>query len=423
MTGTYHTPESSSSLLLDVLFGLTIAALFSGLNWRLGGIKVQLADLLSLISVFVVMLRGFVTPRIALTLVVFLSAYLLIFCVSGFSVSVVNGLKELVQAALALLFLLAIFGHYRSHSSERFLLIATALMVAVMMYNIGWHISEGFYVGWKRLNEPKAIFVVLPLLLMILFDRFGRHRRTLFIGASVIAAALILLSGERKAYLIAVLALAVWTGVSSLRYLAVAALVTPLLLPIAALDEGGYVHRQLESFSSALTNRAEQASTSELFEVGRAATLSDAQREFTHRIARSMWEKQPIFGIGTGAYDIAMQRYSSLPDAFRVGIHGEFYRALFENGIVGLAFYIAYWIAVALSLTFAWQSGNSMGNRNLSRIKLLCTVTFFIYCSAEASKGLTILCLCALPFVLAVRARHAVGRDLERAAGGWRLLA
>lgn len=405
---------SGSATFVDVLFGVTIAALFSGLNHQLGGVKVQLSDVLAAITIFVVVLRGFSTPRIAPPLTISLLAYLLLFCVSAFLVDTVNGLKESAQAVLIFSFLFVLFGYYRTHSATRLLAVGSFLIVAVLAYNIGWHVLHGFYTGWKHLNEPKAIFILLPMLLILLFNRFGHQRRALFVAASVIAGAIILLSGERKAYMFALVALIIWTGAASLRYLSAAALVVSLFLAAGVLDQTGYLNRQLGSFSNALNTRIELVSTSELFNERRPSTLSDAQREFTRRTAKSMWEKSPMFGIGTGGYAAAMREKYSIPAEFRVGIHGEFYRALYENGIVGLLLYVAFWIAVCASLIVSWGQLKQVEGGKLQRIKLLCTVMFLIYCSSEASKGLTVMSICALPFIFAVLPQCMPAQRLRR---------
>ncbi len=84
------------------------------------------------------------------------------------------GIKELIQIALLFGFLFVAFGYYRTRSTDRVLILAAVLIVAVLVYNVAWHVAHGEYVGWKQLNEPKTVFTVLPLLLILLVARFGR---------------------------------------------------------------------------------------------------------------------------------------------------------------------------------------------------------------------------------------------------------
>ncbi len=106
------------------------------------------------------------------------------------------------------------FGYYRtSLDGSRADLGDGADLSPCSSANVAWHVARGEFVGWKQLNEPKTVFTVLPLLLILLAARFGGPRRQLlFVLAACAAGVVILLSGERKAYLFAVLALAIWAG-------------------------------------------------------------------------------------------------------------------------------------------------------------------------------------------------------------------
>jgi O-antigen ligase len=128
--------------------------------------------------------------------------------------------------------------------------------------------------------------------------------------------------------------------------------------------------------------------------------MSNAQREISNRLAAAKWEKRPVLGIGTNAFDIAIRQEVSIPATFRTGIHGEFYRALYENGIVGLGLYMALWITAFATIALAWPMTKAAGDPGLNKIKLLCVTMFLIYCAFEASKGLTLACICALPFIV-----------------------
>lgn len=401
--------QKSSSILVDALVGIAIAALFSGLNYNLGAVKIQLSDILAALCVFLIMLRGFTTPRMSKFLLTVLAAYLLLFSVSALAVGVVSGMKEIVQSVLAFSFLFVCFGYYRTHSIKRLLAIASALTLLILLYNIGWHIAQGKYVSWKQLNEPKTVFTVLPLLLILLFTHFeGQKRRAVFFIGFVAAAVIILLSGERKAYIFAVAAMLVWTAPINWRHGIAAVLILPVLWMAALQDQSGYLDRQIASFKEAFSeNGRAKASLANLLDANRPTTMSNAQREISQRLAHSMWQKKPLLGIGTNAFKEAIKQDTSLPVGFRLGIHGEFYRALYENGIVGLALYCTLWLGALVRIVSMWPSTKAVGDSDLNKIKLLCIAMFLIYCAFEASKGLTLLCICALPFIVALAPRLA----------------
>ncbi len=85
-----------------------------------------------------------------------------------------------------------------------------------------------------------------------------------------------------------------------------------------------------------------------------------------------------------------------------MNIHGEFYRALYENGIVGLSLYVACWVAAFGTICLQWSQMTGSGQGQVNRIRLLCVTMFILYCAFEASKELTQICIRALPFVCAL---------------------
>jgi hypothetical protein len=407
---------SRPSRTMDWAFALTIAALFSGLNQHIGPAKVQMADLLMIATIATVVMRDFATPRVSRPLACLLAVYLLIYVISAFSADLGTGIKEILQIGLSLAFLTAAFGYYRTRSTDRFVVLVSLLIGVILVYNIAWHLFQGRYVGWKSLNEPKTAFILLPMILILNVDRFGRGGRSapLFVLLAALAGLVILLSGERKAYLFAVAALVIWNGPRGLwRYVLVAAVLAPLVAMVVSADRTSYLGRQVASLSEAFTEKAdtlETASVSTLLDDRRPSTLSNVQRELSERVARSMWEKEPVWGIGTGAFAAAIKRETSLPEVFRMNIHGEFQRALYENGVVGLVAYASLWLTAFAAIAWRWSATTARGDPSLNRIKLACVVMFLIYCGFEASKGLTLLCICVLPFLVALPPRNAQGR-------------
>ena len=347
-------------------------------------------------------------------MVVILLIYLCLFSFSALFVGTISGIKEVIQSVLMLSFVFVAFGYYRTRSADRLLLLASVLILGVLAYNIAWHVSQGQYVSWKRLNEPKTTFTLLPLLVILLSNRFGIDRsRLLFYVAFSAAAVVIFLSGERKAYIVAMAAFAIWTSPINWRHLIALTVAIPLIWAGASADGTGYLSRQISSLTSAAPSDVGAPSTAFLLDERRPTTWSTAQREFTNRLAMSMWEKHPVLGIGTNRFAAAINQDSSIPEVFRLGIHGEFYRALFENGILGLALYVALWVGAYVRIMLAWASTKAAARNDLNKIKLLCVTMFGIYCATEASKGLTLLCICLLPFLVSLPT-HAFQRTMMR---------
>jgi len=64
--------------------------------------------------------------------------------------------------------------------------------------------------------------------------------------------------------------------------------------------------------------------------------------------------------------------------------------------------YSALWIGTVGRIFLAWRSISANGDGNLNKIKLLTVVMLLIYCAFEASKTLTIVAICMLPYVALV---------------------
>jgi hypothetical protein len=395
------------SVFMDVMFSVTIASLFSGIRAYVGPVKVQLSDLLALITIFVTFLRGFATPRLSIVTLLSLFAYLLFYCISALFVQFSMGITKMVQLLCIFTWLLVVFGYYRTRSTDRLLIISAVLIVVVLAANVGWHIARGQYVAWKQLNEPKTIFILLPLILILLFDRFERSwRQPLPLVAVLLSAAIIFMSGERKAYIFGTVALLVWSGpLKMLRYGAAALLAVPILLLLvdgSSPGKAGYLQRQIASFEVLISGaNTQQLTDSQLLDESRPTTMSNAEREYTNRHARALWWKQaPLFGIGTNEYELQMRNESSVPILFRMGIHGGFFRALYENGVFGLELYIAIWICAFSCALMSLPQARELGAMRFFTIKMLTLVMLLIYCSFESDKGLIYYATCMLPFVV-----------------------
>jgi hypothetical protein len=395
------------SVFMDVMFGITIASLFCGVRAYVGSVKVQLSDVLALIAIFVTFLRGFATPRLSIVTLLSLCAYLLFYCISALFVQFSMGITKMVQLFCIFTWLFVIFGYYRTRSTDRLLIISAALIVVVLAINVGWHVARGQYVAWKQLNEPKTIFTLMPLILILLFDRFDRvWRQPLPLLAVLASAVIIFMSGERKAYIFGIVALLVWSGpLKMLRYSAIALLAVPILLFLAegsSPTKAGYLQRQVASFGVLVSGaKTQQLTDSQLLDESRPTTMSNAEREYTNRHARALWwNHAPLIGIGTNEYEIAMRSESSVPIMFRMGIHGGFFRALYENGILGLELYIAVWICAFICALMSWPEAREFRAKRFFTIKMLALVMLLIYCSFESDKGLIFYATCILPFVV-----------------------
>ncbi len=416
---------------MDALFGVAIAALFSGIHHVFGSVKVQLADILAILAVFLAVLKGITTPRISHMALVTLLLFLLYYLISALFVRPSMAVVKGVQFLLVFSFLFSVFGYYRTRSSNRLLIIVTILILTILVVSVGWYVAHGQFVGWKALNEPKTIFTLLPLVMVLVFNRFPLTWRPPWpLLAVCVCALVIFLSGERKAYLFALVALLIWAGPrKAWLYSLLPVIAIPIFWLAASADRTGYLHRQVTSLEASFSGQPVQdVSEAQLIDEHRPTTLSNAEREFTNRRAEAMWRRVPLLGIGTHAFEIQAEQDTSVPEAFRLGIHGEFYRALYENGLIGLMLYIAVWLVNFVCILTMWRATKEAGNPALNKIKLLCAAMILIYSAFESEKELMAYAICSLPFILGLVPRDprlayagaANGRYFSRSDALWR---
>ncbi|MDU8945535.1 O-antigen ligase family protein [Ovoidimarina sediminis] len=271
-------------------------------------------------------------------------SFLLLSSVLAFAISFRNGLRELVQAIELILFA-AILIYYRGRINWD-VLVKWFLFVAfiIMVYNIWWHISNGFWVGWKRLNEPKLLFTyAVPALFALLLMR----KREAGLGDYIILigiAVLLLFSGERKAQLALLLQMFLLFLGGFLRVgvvLGAGAVIAPLSIYFISTDS--YLQHQLLSVLN--IRDAFDFSLIDIASGQTELTQSNAQRVFSKIVSAELIRDNSFLGVGTNGYEIYVKsQYEGLPIFLLLGIHNEFQRILVENGYVGLALYCIPWL-------------------------------------------------------------------------------
>jgi hypothetical protein len=237
-------------------------------------------------------------------------------------------------------------------------------MTAITAYNIYWHVSRGMWFGWKHLgswstSDIKYTFEFLPPIIGLLI-LFGRGRLAYVYWALWIAfGVIIVFSGERKALLAyGLLTAALLTRARA--HFAIPVLVATYfgVTWISSQLDRGYLSQQLSSIANYTPG---QASSFDMIVRGAGpASQSDAQRIFAFHVGGELLKDKWLTGVGTNAYqDYVWRNYSYAPPTLLLGIHGEFWRVLVENGILGLILYTAIWVAAAWRLVkeLTWLAG------------------------------------------------------------------
>ncbi|HEY3697188.1 O-antigen ligase family protein [Phenylobacterium sp.] len=389
--------------LQDVLYAVTTVSLISGFNHGHSStpLFVLFVALLAVLNV-----RLFLTPVAPIFIVPPMIVFLVIHLASAFRSGAGDGMFFLVQAVILLTFVWLFVARYSMRPMHGYFTAAGVGLLGLLAYVAGWHVMHGFYFSWKRLSDAKAVFDVLPLILVVAARSRNAFTRSIFPLLVVVLVAAIFISGERKAYILLVV---VSPLLINLRNPLTYALPFLLLVsaPIAvSLERSGYVERQIETLQG--------------FAEGRVVkTISNEGRSAAVRVAIQTFKQHPIFGVGTNAELTYVRRY----DPTVAAPHNEWLRVAAENGIIGLFFYGA---TVVWGLAGVLR-GHVLG-RSRSRSERAVAFTFaamlLIYVSLEAFDFIVLLAFLMIPFVQylrldpveaqaapvrAPRARHAAG--------------
>jgi hypothetical protein len=262
-------------------------------------------------------------------------------------------------------------------------------IAAIALGTILWHIANGYWVGWKRVPDPRLSFVFLPVVLagLILFAEAEKRRRLHFVWVGVLPV--LLMSGERKALVIYLIlsALLFARGRLALILPALAAAFVGLLL-LSTVVENPYLQKQIRT----LVEPGGSGNYEYVLATGRylpGDTPSDVQRAFALHVSGQMFAEHPLFGVGTNQYEaIVGETYPNAPENMHLAIHGEFQRILTENGLVGLSLYALIWAAAWVRLSRVLRGALDRGR--LTRVQarvlpLLLFIPLALFVGTEAS--------------------------------------
>lgn len=371
---------------IDVLFAVSTGLLFTSFQLYLPTewvtIRFYPTVPLMVITTLVVVL-GFGRERpILRTLSLPLCLFAGIYVLSAFSVGFDNGVRELVQATLVFGFVTAFAARYSTHSLRQFFKAFAPVAVLILGYTIYWHISNGFYFQWKRLGEPKALFDLLPLMAAAWI--WSRNRFPAVLGVLLLAlvGVLILLSGERKAYVAFILALALMLNPRHpLAYLAPLAALAGVYFAVQLFDVP-YITRQVNTLLALVGL------------VPAPDSISSVQRAWQLHVGMILFNTSPLFGVGTNGFsEITRRMYS---ENF-VGLHGEFLRILVENGIVGLTAYLLLLGGVVARLIRPLPG--AFGASREHRVAWLWFLSLLVYTSFEGANQLLMVLQYSLAYV------------------------
>jgi hypothetical protein len=337
-----------------------LASLFSNLELIVRGAKLRPFDALVLVMFLQLALTRGPATRLPLGLVL----CGLFFAVHAAGASMLgpgNFLREGIQVGVVFVFGAYLYNSLTAEQLHRFLPLFTAILLIVMLYNIFWHLDNGYYTGWKRLDAPKMAFSFLPVLLTYFAMKHHEAPSPATRLATFLLSAMLpilILSGERKALLFYLICCIVYVRKTRMLVrptwmfaIFTAAFVAMVFLPL--LLEIPYVAKQVDSMLAPFSTAEIRIYSSGEYV---SESLSNAQRVFATRVGLEMFWDNPLIGVGTNAYQkIVTAQFSHLPMILTNSIHSEFLRTLAENGLLG---FLAFALPLLRTVHFAVFSGS-----------------------------------------------------------------
>lgn len=367
----------------DLLYAATAVSVISGIraphyHWPV----FILMSFLVLAASYRSLLRVHVTARF---FVLPLACFFCWHIYEAFRLSRHNGLFFVFQGLSVSIFVLAFANRYSHLSMRRFFVYSGAGYAALFAFVVGYHILHHRIVSYKFLTDGKAVFDMIPVMLVILkMSNLPSSRRTFWICAPIFVLFLFL-SGERKAYILLILFSPLFVNFRS-----PATYILPLILLVCApvavsFDRTGYVARQLSTLQAFASGRVQQTGSNQV----RASAI---------RVAWDLFKEHPADGIGTNGFQYEM--------AFRTGEgdapHNEWMRVLAENGIVGFTF-LAWTVLYGFVGLFRRTTWGRVRSRNEMIVAACLFATLVMYFSFEALKFTVTTAFVLTPFLQYLR--------------------
>ena len=303
-----------------------------------------------------------------------------------------QGFYRLAQMAAAYAFIVPFVVCYSQRPMKQFFKYSAILIGVLMVGTIGWHVTHKHLVTWKYLWDTKTAYSLLPFMALAFVTSKSHAARLygpLLLG---VVAVIILLSGERKAYILLGVSLLLMANPRNpLTYLAPMAML--IIGPLAAaIDTSGYVTRQIGTLTGFAHGDVVQ-------------TLSNQQREWQYQYIMELSHQHPLIGLGTGSYVTTMvgTYASSNSPIIRpgIGVHGEFLRVLVENGVTGMIPWIILLVtSAAATILYARERPRGLQERKLAAFLF---VSVFMYMLFEAFDTTMAVVYCLLPHIWRLR--------------------
>lgn len=335
----FDVKKSTGSIIISLLF----LSLFSNIKVQVDFLNIRLFYFVTILFFlyFFFLPKSYNEKFLGIN---YLIPFLIIHVLLSYNLGINNFLRELFQTVVLLFFFYTVKNSHKDidfNKTFRYLLMSCILIIFI---TVTWHISNGYYVGWKLLSDTRIVYTLFTILFFLYYQLYNKKKNLTFFLLSLLLFIVLVLSGERKSVAIFIFLFTF----SFYRGLGIKSVIILFLIYFLFSISSNYISNPyLKHKIETTLNIMNTGKFNYAYETGKiddTDTYSNVQRTFSLHISKELISKNPIFGIGTNNYiNYVEENYSFLPGFMRWGIHGEFQRVTVENGIVGLFLYLFIW--------------------------------------------------------------------------------
>jgi hypothetical protein len=352
---------------------------------------------------------------------IFSALYVFMALGTAFLVSIEEGAYRTIQFLLIVVatvgisnYLFVIGGAERQKLLWRFL----AVNIVIFAHMVIHHVSMGHLLTWKYLHDTKTTLSIVPLLLFICEDRVRARMGTLvwflLLGG---LGVLVVLSGERKAYVLFAILFALSRSPVVQKAILGTVAGVAIMVYLAGADPENYIMRQMAS----LLTSERKMEIAEFYEVESIGNQSNIIRDFANRMAWEQFLQHPVLGLGATGYQRWAQGTLGMPDdtgGLSMNVHGELNRVPVEGGLIGIAIACVLLFALTRAVLGHVVSRGGIRSSSLDRAPLYVLCFLLLYCSYEASDSLMLIMIMMFGLDMARLSRedHARMRPAVRPA-------
>lgn len=359
---------------------------------------------------------------------IFSVLYVFLATVTAYFLGFKEGTYRTIQFILIVASMIGLVKYWYLCSAERQRKIAvrfSILIGLVFTHLVLYHLLGNTYSGWKTLYDTKTTISLILLVFFYYLDHI-RLRTGLIILILVFAllSILVVISGERKAYLLLAMLFAMSTVPLYLKAFAAVCGTLSLILFLLATPDGSYVKKQLNSalgLSEQAVDQYEDYRYEDLETIHNLYHYSDLVRSYVNTNVWRLFGENPILGLGAGGYKDWTLKYYGAEYYFYKGVymnvHGEINRVPVESGIIGIligsyCFFLLFRASIKLSVAKNTSKGRLW-------INYFCFIA--IYCAFEALDTSMLIFILAFGLFLSKELQILKGPDALNLIGSNRV--